>query len=178
MLGPGFVLCAALRPEASSSQMTWPYEANRGRTQKACSTLKPPMNKRFPSTGMVGPISLNDGSSIIAFIARSRSSRDLYAAHDSRARARPRRTSWWGCFRGTRCGPGYATTATEHDEPSYRIQQRMRHRSMDTTGGYIRAGPAVEQVRAQGVWVLKGQGSIRASSAPSLQRALLRDERF
>jgi hypothetical protein len=35
---------------------------------------------------------------------------------------------------------GYATTAAEHDEPGYRIQQRMRHKSMDTTGGYIRAG--------------------------------------
>src|SRR5262249_46645304 len=35
---------------------------------------------------------------------------------------------------------GYATTAGEYDEPGYRIQQRMRHKSMDTTGGYIRAG--------------------------------------
>jgi hypothetical protein len=35
---------------------------------------------------------------------------------------------------------GYATTAGEHDERGYRIQQRMRHKSMDTTGGYIRAG--------------------------------------
>jgi len=35
---------------------------------------------------------------------------------------------------------GYATTAGENDEPGYRIQHRMRHKSMDTTGGYIRAG--------------------------------------
>jgi integrase len=35
---------------------------------------------------------------------------------------------------------GYATTAGENDEPGYSIQHRMRHRSMDTTGGYIRAG--------------------------------------
>ena len=35
---------------------------------------------------------------------------------------------------------GYATTAGEHDEPGHRIQHRMRHKSMDTTGGYIRAG--------------------------------------
>ena len=28
---------------------------------------------------------------------------------------------------------GYATTAGEHDEPGYRIQQRMRHMSIDTT---------------------------------------------
>ena len=40
------------------------------------------------------------------------------------------------------CGmrPGYATTAGAHDEPAYRIQQRMRHKSADTTTGYIRAG--------------------------------------
>jgi hypothetical protein len=35
---------------------------------------------------------------------------------------------------------GYATTAGAHDEPTYRIQQRMRHKSADTTTGYIRAG--------------------------------------
>src|SRR5438105_12614376 len=53
------------------------------RTQKACNTLKPPMNMRLPSTGMVLPMSLNDGSSLIACIAWSRSSRDLYTAHDN-----------------------------------------------------------------------------------------------
>jgi hypothetical protein len=37
---------------------------------------------------------------------------------------------------------GYATTAGEHDVPGYRIQRRMRHKSMDTTGVYIRAGQA------------------------------------
>jgi integrase len=35
---------------------------------------------------------------------------------------------------------GFATTAAEHDAPGYRVQSHMRHRSMDTTGGYIRAG--------------------------------------
>jgi hypothetical protein len=34
---------------------------------------------------------------------------------------------------------GFATTAAEHDAPGYRIQSHMRHRSMDTTGGNIRA---------------------------------------
>jgi site-specific recombinase XerC len=43
-------------------------------------------------------------------------------------------------FSGHSMRAGYATTAGEHDVPGYRIQQRMRHRSMDTTGGYIRAG--------------------------------------
>jgi integrase len=43
-------------------------------------------------------------------------------------------------FSGHSMRAGYATTAAEHDEPGYRIQQRMRHRSMDSTGGYIRAG--------------------------------------
>jgi integrase len=47
---------------------------------------------------------------------------------------------------------GFATTAAEHDQPGYRIQSHMRHRSMDTTGGYIRAG---EQRTKSG---LKGVG--------------------
>lgn len=33
-----------------------------------------------------------------------------------------------------------ATIAAERDEPIYHIQQRKRHKIMDTTGGYIRAG--------------------------------------
>ena len=45
-------------------------------------------------------------------------------------------------FSGHSMRAGYATTAGEHDVPGYRIQQRMRHKSMDTTGGYIRAGQA------------------------------------
>lgn len=35
---------------------------------------------------------------------------------------------------------GYATTAGELDEAGFRIQARMRHKSMDTTAGYIRSG--------------------------------------
>jgi integrase len=42
-------------------------------------------------------------------------------------------------FSGHSMRAGYATTAGEHDEPGYRIQRRMRHKSMDTTTGYIRA---------------------------------------
>jgi hypothetical protein len=43
-------------------------------------------------------------------------------------------------YSGHSHGAGYATTAGENDEPGYRIQHRMRHKSMDTTRGYIRAG--------------------------------------
>ena len=43
-------------------------------------------------------------------------------------------------FSGHSMRAGYATTAGAHDEPAYRIQQRMRHKSADTTTGYIRAG--------------------------------------
>ena len=43
-------------------------------------------------------------------------------------------------FSGHSMRAGYATTAGAHDEPAYRIQQRMRHNSVDTTTGYIRAG--------------------------------------
>ena len=43
-------------------------------------------------------------------------------------------------FSGHSMRAGYATTAGANDVPGYRIQQRMRHKSMDTTGGYIRAG--------------------------------------
>ena len=45
---------------------------------------------------------------------------------------------------------GYATTAGEHDEPGYRIQQRMRHKSMDTTGGTVQASvPPMMAVEAE-----------------------------
>jgi integrase len=43
-------------------------------------------------------------------------------------------------FSGHSMRAGYASTAGAHDEPAYRIQQRMRHKSADTTTGYIRAG--------------------------------------
>jgi integrase len=43
-------------------------------------------------------------------------------------------------FSGHSMRAGYATTAGAHDEPAYRIQQRMRHKSADPTTGYIRAG--------------------------------------
>jgi hypothetical protein len=33
-----------------------------------------------------------------------------------------------------------ATTAGAHDVPCYRIKERMRHKGMDATTGYIRAG--------------------------------------
>ena len=48
---------------------------------------------------------------------------------------------------------GYATTAGENDEPGYRILHRMRHKSMDTTGGYIKS---VSSGRNQGS---RGSGS-------------------
>jgi hypothetical protein len=62
---------------ALSSQMPRMQRYLSHAAQNAWSTLKPPMNMRLPSTGMDLPISLNDGSSIIACIARSRSSREL-----------------------------------------------------------------------------------------------------
>jgi hypothetical protein len=46
---------------------------------------------------------------------------------------------------------GYATTAGEKDEAGFRIQRRMRHRSMDTTSGYIRTA---EQ------WTKSGLGKV------------------
>jgi integrase len=56
---------------------------------------------------------------------------------------------------------GYATTAGENDEPGYRIQQRMRHKSMDTTGGYIRAGQQWSKSGLKGVRVLSHRPAIR-----------------
>src|SRR5262245_30778665 len=78
--------------------------------QKACRTLKPPMNMRFPSIGMVPAMSLNDGSSIIAFIARSRSSRDLYTAHDNiTISSSPSCTAWGNDV----CLPGFTSSAMQ-----------------------------------------------------------------
>jgi hypothetical protein len=60
---------------------------------------------------------------------------------NSLPRARPsRRLKLLRAFSGHSMRAGYATTAGAHDEPAYRIQQRMRHKSADTTTGYIRAG--------------------------------------
>ena len=49
-------------------------------------------------------------------------------------------TNHRGGLSGHSMRAGYATTAGAHDEPAYRIQERMRHKSADTTTGYIRAG--------------------------------------
>ena len=54
-------------------------------------------------------------------------------------------------FSGHSMRAGYATTAGELDEAGYRIQHRMRHKSMDTTSGYIRSG---EQ------WTKSGLGKV------------------
>src|SRR5262245_39058505 len=54
-------------------------------------------------------------------------------------------------FSGHSMRAGYATTAGEFDEAGYRIQHRMRHKSMDTTSGYIRSG---EQ------WTKSGLGKV------------------
>jgi hypothetical protein len=43
-------------------------------------------------------------------------------------------------FSGHSMRAGYATTAGAHDEPAYRIQQRMRHKARTRTTGYIRGG--------------------------------------
>jgi hypothetical protein len=56
------------------------------------------------------PISLNDGSSIIAFIARSRSSRDLYTAHDNiTVSSLPSCTAWGNDV----CLPGFTSSAMQ-----------------------------------------------------------------
>src|SRR6516165_1713079 len=81
-----------------------------GAIQKACSTLKPPMNMRFPSTGMVLPMSLNDCSSIIAFMTRSRSSRDLYTTHDNITISSSASCTAWG---NDVCLPGFTSSAMQ-----------------------------------------------------------------
>ena len=47
---------------------------------------------------------------------------------------------------------GYGTTAAMHDVPGYRIKQRMRHKSMDTTAGYIEAGQAWTKSGLKGIF--------------------------
>jgi hypothetical protein len=80
------------------------------------------------------------------------------------APAPPWATSWWKPTRAISMRAGYATTAGENDEPGYRIRQRMRHKSTDTTGGYI---PAGQQWSKSG---LKGSDS---NPSPALEYDLL-----
>ena len=47
---------------------------------------------------------------------------------------------------------GYGTTAARHDVPGYRIKQRMRRKSMDTTAGHIEGGPGMDKIGAQGIF--------------------------
>jgi hypothetical protein len=39
-----------------------------------------------------------------------------------------------------------------HDVPGYRIKQRKRHKSMDTTAGYIEAGQAWTKSGLKGIF--------------------------
>src|SRR5262245_24493653 len=84
--------------------------------------------------GAIAPGRLNDAS--VSRIVKTRLRALAIARGKSKAEAR----KLVAAYSSHSMRAGYATTAGEHDEPGYRIQQRMRHKSMDTTGGYIRAG--------------------------------------
>ena len=77
---------------------------------------------------------LNDAS--VSRIVKTRSRALAIARDKSKAEAR----KLVAAYSSHSMRAGYATTACEYDEPGYRIQQRMRHKSADTTTGYIRAG--------------------------------------
>jgi len=39
---------------------------------------------------------------------------------------------------------GHATSAAQNDAPGHAIQRQLRHKSFNTTAGYIREGAAVQ----------------------------------
>ena len=98
--------------------------------------LKPgePVFRWINKGGAIAPGRLNDGS--VSRIVKTR----LRALAIARGKSEGEARKLVAAYSSHSMRAGYATTAAEHDEPGYRIQQRMRHKSMDTTGGYIRSG--------------------------------------
>ena len=93
-----------------------------------------PLFRRVTNTGTVGDDRLTDGS--VARIVKNRLARHLLDAGRSPAEA----AALVEAFSGHSLRAGYATTAGENEVADHRVQQRMRHKSMDTTSGYIRSG--------------------------------------
>jgi hypothetical protein len=99
-------------------------------------SLKPgePVFRWINKGGAIAPGRLNDAS--VSRILKTR----LRALAIMRGKIETEAKKFVAAYSSQSMRAGYATTAGEHDEPGCRIQQRMRHKSMDTTGGYIRAG--------------------------------------
>ena len=91
-----------------------------------------PVFRPISNTGGIGSDRLTDRS--VSLIVKARVARFYRGKGKSPAEAEALAAG----FSGHSMRAGYATTAGEHDEPGYRIQRRMRHKSMDTTTGYIR----------------------------------------
>jgi integrase len=93
-----------------------------------------PLFRPITKGGEIGPGRLTDGSVSRIVKARVRE----YALIQGKSEAET--LELVAAYSGHSMRAGYGTTAAMHDVPGYRIQQRMRHKSMDTTSGYIRAG--------------------------------------
>lgn len=93
-----------------------------------------PVFRRINNTGGIGAEHLTDGS--VSRIVKARMGRFYRNKGKTPAEAE----ALAGAFSGHSMRAGYATTAGEKDVPGYRIKDRMRHKSMDTTAAYIRSG--------------------------------------
>ena len=91
-----------------------------------------PVFRPINNTGGLGSERLTDRS--VSLIVKARVARFYRDKGKSPAEAEALAAG----FSGHSMRAGYATTAGENDEPGYRIQRRMRHKSMDTTTSYIR----------------------------------------
>jgi integrase len=71
----------------------------------------------------------------------------------ARAHGRSRAEAWElaEAFSGHSLRRGYGTTAAKGDMPGYRIKSHMRHKSMDTTTGYIDEGEAWAKSGLKGI---------------------------
>ena len=91
------------------------------------------MFRHISNIGGIGPNRLTDGS---VRIGKARMARFNRNGGKTPAEAAAQADA----FSGHSMRAGYATTAGEKEAPRYRIKNRMRHKSMDTTSGYIRSG--------------------------------------
>ncbi len=93
----------------------------------------------------IGAARLTDGSVARIIKARVRA----YAKAHGRSKAAAEELA--AAFSGHSLRRGYGTTAAKVDMPGYRIKSHMRHKSMDTTTGYIEEGEAWSKSGLKGI---------------------------
>lgn len=131
------VIPRADMPEAADALEAWAQAAE----------LAPgsPVFRSVTKGQMIGAARLTDGS--VARIIKARV--QAYARAHGRSKAAAEELA--AAFSGHSLRRGYGTTAAKGDMPGYRIKSHMRHKSMDTTTGYIEEGEAWSKSGLKGI---------------------------